>query len=196
MTSLAVAPSYGASRGSESVNAGPSDNSKLLLWIDALLGDKQLPEEAKRAIIRVRTAAIRGGAAGIVIKGLHHVLLMVASLLSQARGKKRRTVTLYEAATDTAVYTAFLACMGGVYTVVDEGLALGLGKDRCVRVHWNGNSLQSYQTSRYDTVAAGAARVSVAHQLQHITQRHAEECIHTTFELGLFKPANMHALAD
>lgn len=124
----------GALQG-ESESKSSRHFSSFIQWLEAILRDQNVPAEVRRAIDRVRTAAIRGGAAGIVVKGLHHALLAVASLLSQARGKKRRTVTLYEAAADTAVYTAFLACMGGVYTAVDEALALGLGKNRCVHAH-------------------------------------------------------------
>ncbi|GLC40870.1 hypothetical protein PLESTB_000014000 [Pleodorina starrii] len=85
--------------------------------------------EIRRAWDRVRTAAIRGAAAGVLIKGGLHTLTFVMYLLSRIRGKGRqRVTTLADALRDTVLHTCFLAALGSSYTAVDEGIALVFGK--------------------------------------------------------------------
>lgn len=87
--------------------------------------------ELRRAWDRVRTAAIRGAAAGILIKGGLHTLTFVVYLLSRIRGKARqRVATLADVLRDTVLHTCFLAALGSSYTAMDEGIALIFGKSR------------------------------------------------------------------
>ncbi|KAF5834998.1 hypothetical protein DUNSADRAFT_8055 [Dunaliella salina] len=101
-------------------------------------GDEALYEQLSRSWQRLKTAAWRGGAAGLTLRGGLNVLstlLFMLRMATRGKGKARpkRGLTLPEAVNDTLCYTAFLAALGGSYVFVDEGLAILLGKSRTAK---------------------------------------------------------------
>lgn len=72
-----------------------------------------------RALQRLKTAAIRGAAVGVVLKGGLHTLSALLHLLKESprgrKNRKARPVTLNEALQDTVRYVLFLASLGGSY---------------------------------------------------------------------------------
>ncbi|GFH06174.1 TMEM135_C_rich domain-containing protein [Haematococcus lacustris] len=93
--------------------------------------DEHAWREVLRVVTRAYTAAVRGGAAGLGLKGGLH--LLTAALRNVRPPKKsigKHQVTLREAVLDVATYTVFLGTMGAVYVSVEEALALLFGQDR------------------------------------------------------------------
>lgn len=115
---------------------------------------ERLSDQLKRSWDRAQTAAIRGAAAGLLLRGgehnngcmvsclrAHHVadlpsdpslrigLHLLGRLVPKKKGK--RGLTILEELADTASYTAFLASLGLVFVSVDEGIAVFFGKRRC-----------------------------------------------------------------
>ena len=92
------------------------------------LGDVR--EDIDRAARRLRTATIRAGSIGVVLKGG----LNLFGMLARVRRRPRRGGSLRpdaaDALHDTVAFAAFLGTFAGVYVAVDEGLALGVGKRR------------------------------------------------------------------
>ena len=92
------------------------------------LGDVR--EDIDRAARRLRTATIRAGSIGAVLKGG----LNMFGVLARSRRRPRRGGSLrpdaVDALRDTVAFAAFLGTFAGVYVAVDEGLALGVGKRR------------------------------------------------------------------
>ena len=92
------------------------------------LGDVR--EDIDRAARRLRTATVRAGSIGAALKGG----LNLFGVLARARRRPRRGGSLRldaaDALRDTAAFAAFLGTFAGVYVAVDEGLALGVGKQR------------------------------------------------------------------
>lgn len=92
------------------------------------LGDVR--EDIDRAARRLRTATIRAGSIGAALKGG----LNLFGVLARSRRRPRRVGSLRldaaDALRDTAAFAAFLGTFAGVYVAVDEGLALGVGKQR------------------------------------------------------------------
>ena len=92
------------------------------------LGDVR--EDIDRAARRLRTATVRAGSIGAALKGG----LNLFGVLARARRRPRRGGSLRldaaDALRDTAAFAAFLGTFGCVYVAVDEGVALGVGKQR------------------------------------------------------------------
>lgn len=78
---------------------------------------------------RATTALLRGAAAGLALRGGLHLLSKAAALLS--KGKKAQGSNSRHPFEETARYCAFLGSLGGVYVVVDEGIAALFGNERC-----------------------------------------------------------------
>ena len=87
-------------------------------------------EDIDRAARRLRTATVRAGSIGAALKGG----LNLFGVLARARRRPRRGGSLRldaaDALRDTAAFAAFLGTFGCVYVAVDEGVALGVGKQR------------------------------------------------------------------
>eukprot|EP00798_Chlamydomonas_sp_ICE-L_P004119 gene4119-14223_t len=87
-------------------------------------------EEFHRAVCRLRTAFIRGAAAGGVLRGGLHVFTRLLTVISSKKKGKRASLSVLQALLDTLQYAAAMGVMTGLYVVVDEGLAVSLGKNR------------------------------------------------------------------
>lgn len=96
-----------------------------------LAHSEHLHEQLRRSWVRCYTAAIRGACAGVTLRGGLHVMGFLLYALRKKRAKQRE-LSLKAALADAARWTSFLSLLGLSYVAIDEGLAIFLGKSRCV----------------------------------------------------------------
>jgi hypothetical protein len=86
-------------------------------------------EDALRAIIRAREAAVRGALIGFTIRGG----LQAINLIRPARRRTEGGPSAGSALKDTLQFTAFLGALGFTYVGVEESLAALFGREKTAK---------------------------------------------------------------
>ena len=87
--------------------------------------------DARRALDRFGNAVGRGAATGALLRGGLHAVSLALAAAAPARRRRRALAGapgIAAASADAARYAAFLGAFAGIYVLLDEGIARGLGK--------------------------------------------------------------------
>ena len=113
--------------------AAASSTSALARRRNARLSKREKDSEhfdARRALDRLANAVVRGAATGALLRGGLHAVSLALAAAAPARRRRRALAGapgIGAASADAARYAAFLGAFAGIYVLLDEGIARGLG---------------------------------------------------------------------